>query len=119
MSVKEEDPDFMKFARRTVVITGAILGVTGVWAMIAGLTPWAIAAKVDQERIERKAADDEVRNLLRNVVVTNEKLSEISEMTVVLLTETDPDDRRRVLAEMRRLRRVMPLSNAGPPAPGP
>lgn len=109
MSVRERDPEFVRFARRVGIVVGAAVSVLLLARMVLSAATGDVRAMLASESRQRIAADS-LETYERQLTDRRlDRLATITELVVLAIAEqTDVVQRREALAQLRRMRRVAP-----------
>lgn len=109
MSVRERDPEFVRFARRVGIVVGAAGSVLLMARMVLSAATSDVRAMLASESRQRIQADS-LETYERQLTDRRlDRLTAITELVVLAVAEqTDVVERREALAQLRRMRRVAP-----------
>lgn len=109
MSVRERDPEFVRFARRVGIVTGAAVSVLLLARMVLSAATSDVRrmlASGSRQRIIADSLEARERQLTDRRL---DRLATITELMVLAIAEqTDVVPRREALDQLRRMRRVAP-----------
>ena len=109
MSVRERDPEFVRFTRRTGIVTGAAISVLLLARIVLSAATRDVRGMFTSERRERIAADSLETHERQMTDGRLDRLATITELMVLAIAEqTDVVQRREALDQLRRMRRVAP-----------
>lgn len=109
MSVRERDPEFVRFARRAGIVAGAAVSVLLLTRIVLSAATSEVRDMLSIESRERVRADSlEARE--RSLTDRRlDRLATITELVVLAVAEqTDVVQRREAVEQLRRMRRVAP-----------
>ncbi len=109
MSVRERDPDFIRFARRAGIVAGAAASVMLFSKLVLSAATRDVRELLSQESRERVRADSLMAVERISTDRRLDRLASITELVVLAVAEqTDAAQRREALQQLRRMRRVAP-----------
>jgi hypothetical protein len=109
MNARERDPEFVRFAKRTGIVTGAAVSVLLLARMVLSAATSDVRAMLASESRQRITADSLETHERQLTDRRLDRLATITELMVLAIAEqTDVVERREALAQLRRMRRVAP-----------
>ena len=109
MSVRERDPEFVRFARRVGIIAGAAVSVILLSRVVLSAATSEVRDMLSIESRERVRADSLEANERGLTDRRLDRLATITELVVLAVAEqSDVVQRREALDQLRRMRRVSP-----------
>lgn len=109
MSVRERDPEFVRFSRRVGIVTGAAVSVLLLARMVLSAATSDVRGMLASESRQRITADSLEARERQLTDRRLDRLATITELVVLAIAEqTDVVQRREALEQLRRMRRVAP-----------